>query len=132
MAILPLGYLSSRYVAYTRASLDRLRRTVAVVVGNEIDLAAVDSAFGIDFREIRGFRLADHAIGRGRSAVRHGVADLDLAVARAGIVFLLGGGRSRGQSRERQGDYDRLPKLVQSPGFPPGSLLPRDAATTQR
>src|SRR5258706_6416395 len=41
---------------------DRLRRAVAVVVGNEVDLAAVDAAFGIDLPEVGIFGLSDHAV----------------------------------------------------------------------
>jgi len=47
--------------------LDRLLRVVGVVIGDEIDLAAVDAAFGVDLLEIRGNRLADQAVGRGRA-----------------------------------------------------------------
>ena len=72
---------------------DCLRRRVAVVVADERDLAAVDAALGVDLVEIGRERLADRAIGRSRPAVRHDVADPDLGIARAGIIFLLRGGR---------------------------------------
>ena len=81
--------------------LDRLGRAVAVVVGDEVDLAAVDAAFGVDLLEIGRDRLADQAVGRGRTAIGIDVADLDLGVAGAGIVFLL---------RERRGRRDRQPR----------------------
>jgi hypothetical protein len=48
--------------------LDRLRRAVAVVVADEVDLAAVDAALLVDHLEVRGDRLADRAVGRGRAA----------------------------------------------------------------
>ena len=73
--------------------LDGLRRAVAVVAADEVDLAAIDAAVLIDHGEIGGFGLADGAVGRSRAAVRHGVADLDLVVAGAGSV--LAGGESK-------------------------------------
>src|SRR5258707_10453523 len=42
--------------------LYRLWRAVSVVIRNEIDLAAVDATFGIDFSEIGLFGLAYHAV----------------------------------------------------------------------
>src|SRR5205814_8320928 len=79
--------------------LDGLRRAVAVVVGDEVDLAAVDAALLVDHREEGGLGLADDAVGRGRAAIGVGVADLDLAIAGAAVVFFLGIG---GERRERQ------------------------------
>ncbi|MHC2391758.1 hypothetical protein ACVIHB_006574 [Bradyrhizobium liaoningense] len=69
----------------------RFGRRVGVVIGDEIDLAAVDAAFGVDLAEVGLLGLADHAVGGGGSAVGHDVADLDLGVGCAGIVFLLRG-----------------------------------------
>src|SRR6266852_3378973 len=69
--------------------LDRLRRAVAIVVADEVDLAAVDAAFGVDLLEVGIFGLADHAVGGGRAAVGRDVADLDFGVGGAGVVFLL-------------------------------------------
>ena len=69
--------------------LDRFRRTVGVVIGDEVDLAAIDSAFGIDFAEVGRFGPADYPLRRRRPAVRHDVADLYLGIGCAGIVFLL-------------------------------------------
>ena len=66
--------------------LDRLRRTVAVVEADEIDLAAVDPALFVDHLEIGGLGAADDAIGRGRAAVGHGLPDLDLGVGDAGAL----------------------------------------------
>jgi hypothetical protein len=42
---------------------DGLRRTVAVVTADEVDLAPVDSALLIDHGEVGGLRLADDAVG---------------------------------------------------------------------
>ncbi len=72
-------------------------RAVGVVVGNEVDLAAVDAAIVVDHPEIGAHRLADDAIGRCRPAVRHDVADLDFRVGDAGIVFFLRGSRHGGR-----------------------------------
>ncbi len=69
--------------------LDRLRRAVAVVVADEVDLAAVDAAGIVDLLEVGGFGLADHAVGGGGAAIGHDVADLDFGVGGAGVVFLL-------------------------------------------
>ena len=41
--------------------LDRLRRRVGVVEADELDLAAVDAAFGVDLLEIGLLRPADDA-----------------------------------------------------------------------
>ena len=79
--------------------LDGLRRAEGVVIADEIDLAAVDAALGVDLLEIGRLRLADGAIGRRRTAIGHDIADLDLGIAGAGIVFLLG--RRRGPSTRR-------------------------------
>ena len=65
--------------------LDGPGRAVAVVVGDEIDLAAVDAALGVDHLEIGSLGLADHAIGGGGSAVRHDVADLDATAVRSAV-----------------------------------------------
>ena len=62
---------------------------IGVVIADEVDLAAVDAAVVVDLLEIGGFGLADHAVGGGRSAVGHDVADLDFGVGGAGVVFLL-------------------------------------------
>ena len=73
--------------------LDGLRRAIAVVATDEVDLAAVDAALVVDHGEVGGLRLADGAVGRSRAAIGHGVADLDLGVADAGTV--LAGGKSQ-------------------------------------
>jgi hypothetical protein len=79
------------FVAFHKLArlLYRLGRAVGVVIGNEVDLAAVDAAFGVDLVEVSRFRLADHAIGGSGTAIGHDIADLDFSVGRAGIVFLL-------------------------------------------
>src|SRR6185437_11190036 len=90
--------------------LDRLRRTVGVVVLDEIDLAPVDPALLVDHAQIRGLHLADAAIGRSRSAERNGLTDLDLGIARAGIVFLLCELGHCECNAERQRDSGRRPE----------------------
>ncbi|MEY9756805.1 hypothetical protein ABIE73_004200 [Bradyrhizobium yuanmingense] len=82
--------------------LDGLWRRIAVVIGDEVDLAAVDAALVVDHLEIGFFGLADDAIGRRRTAVRHDVADLDLGIGRAGVVFLLGECSAGGESDGRR------------------------------
>ena len=62
--------------------LHRLGRIVGVVIGNEVDLAAVDAALGVDLVEIGRQHLADHAIGGSRTGIGHGVADPDFVGAR--------------------------------------------------
>ena len=69
---------------------DGLRRTVAVVAADEVDLAAVDAALFIDGVEKGGLRLGNRAVGRSRAAIGIGVADLDLSVAGAGAVLASG------------------------------------------
>src|SRR6185437_14482928 len=72
--------------------LHGLRRAVAVVIGNEVDLAAVDAAFGIDLVEIGRFGFSNRRIGRRGPRIGHDVADLDLGIGRTWIVFFLGVG----------------------------------------
>ena len=79
--------------------LDRLGRAIAVVIADEVDLAAVDAAGVVDHLEIGGLGLADHAISGSRPAIGHDIADLDFGVGRAGVVFLL---RQRAAARCRQ------------------------------
>ncbi len=77
--------------------LDGLGRAARVIVGDEIDLAAVDAALGIDLLEVGDHRLGNIA-GRGiRAAVRAHVADLDFGIACAGVIFLLRECTSTGQ-----------------------------------
>ena len=71
--------------------LHRLGRAVAVVVGDVVDLAAVDAALVVDLLEVGADGLADGAVGGGGAAVGVGVADLDL-----------GGGHARRPSERRR------------------------------
>jgi hypothetical protein len=82
--------------------LHSLRRRVTVVIGHESDLATVDAALVVDHLEIGFFGLADHAIGGGRTATRHDIADLDLGVGRTGVVFLLGECCAAGEGGDRR------------------------------
>src|SRR3989337_1612847 len=53
--------------------------------------------------EVGGLGLADHAVGGSRSAVRHDVADLDLGIGGAGVVFLLRERAAAGYGKHRDG-----------------------------
>src|SRR3984893_11249949 len=99
--------------------LDGLRRAVAVVVGDEIDLAAVDAALGVHLVEVSGDGLADGPVGGGRPAIGADVSDLDLRIARAGVVFFLrerGAGPSDGEAEHRGRQQTRCEARH---GFPP-------------
>ena len=65
---------------------DGLRRAVAVVETEEIELAAVDAALFVDHLETRGFRPANETIGGRWTAVGHGLAKLDLGIGDAGRI----------------------------------------------
>src|SRR4029078_3184245 len=83
--------------------LDRFRRAVAGIIGDEVDLAAVDAARGVYLVESRRFGLADHAVSGRRSAVGHDVADLDFGVGGADIVFLLSKCAAAGYGKQCEG-----------------------------
>ena len=89
--------------------LDRLRRTVGIVVLNEVDLAPLDAALLVDHADIGGLHLADAAIGGSRTAEGNGLAELDLRVARAGVVFLLCDGLRCERRAERQHENSHRP-----------------------
>jgi hypothetical protein len=74
----------------------RLGRSEAVVERDELDLAAVDATRFVDAPEISVERPANGGVGGGRAAVGIGIADLDLAIARAFVIPLLGKRRERG------------------------------------
>jgi len=88
----------------TPRRLDGLRRAVGIVQRQERDLAPVDSALLVQHLEIRRLGAADHAIKRPRPGMRYGLAELDLSVARARIVFLL---RVRGGCSDQNGSRER-------------------------
>ena len=77
--------------------LDRLRRAVAVVVGDEVDLPAVDTALVVQLLEVRGDHLADRAVRRRVAAVGIRVTDLDLGRSHARRI---GGDRQPGEQRQ--------------------------------
>ena len=82
--------------------LDAFRRAVGIVHGEELDLAAVDAALLVQHLEIGLADPAEHAIERAGAGMRHGLAELDLGIARARIVFLLrrpDEGRGHGRMR---------------------------------
>jgi hypothetical protein len=86
--------------------LDGPGRAVSVVEADELDVAAVDAAVGIDLLEIGELRLAHGAERRHRAAVWMGLADLDLGIGDAWAVLLLrtSGPRDEQQSEESAGD----------------------------
>jgi hypothetical protein len=98
--------------------LDRLGRREAVVVGDEGDLAAVDAAGGIDHVPIGRLGLADDAIGRERAAVGIGMAELDLLVGYAGIVFFLRTNDRRSECKRSRAGRKRAALHLGHP-FPP-------------
>ena len=62
--------------------LHGLGRLVAVVVGDHVDLAAVDAAFGVDLVQIGHHDLGDDAVGGSRTGIGRGDADPDFVGAR--------------------------------------------------
>jgi hypothetical protein len=93
--------------------------TVAIVVGNEVDLAAVDAALGVDLPEVSLLGLADHAVGGRRSAIGHDIADLDLGVGGAGIVFFLRERDVAGCGKHREGGRKGPQSQLDSSHFDP-------------
>ena len=88
--------------------LDRLGRAVAVVEGDEVDLAAVDAAGVVDALPVGFDALADHAVGGGRTAVGPAMAELDLGIGCTVVVLLLRERRSRpGEQRQRRRTSDK-------------------------
>ena len=79
--------------------LDRFGRAVAVVIGDEFDLAAVYAAFSVHLVEIGSHGPANRRKGRCRAAIGHNIADLNFLVGHAGAVLLL---RKCGRSPESQ------------------------------
>jgi hypothetical protein len=69
--------------------LDRLGRREGVVERDQIDLAPVDAAlFLIQHAEIGDLRASLDTVDRQRTAIWHGLAELDLGVGGALTVFL--------------------------------------------
>ena len=94
--------------------LHRLRRRVAVVERDQIDLAAVDAAALVDHLEIADLALAERAERRDRPAIGHGLADLDFGCGDAAHFGRHRGGRqhqtSDGAQRAKSRDEThRLP-----------------------
>jgi hypothetical protein len=77
--------------------------TVRIVIGNEIDLAAVDAAGSVYLAKICRLGPAENAPSRSRPTVGHNVADLDFLVGDAGILFLLGKCAASTGSNENDG-----------------------------
>ena len=79
--------------------LHRLRRRVAVVERDQVDLAAVDAAALVDHLEIADLALAERAERRHRPAIGHGLADLDFGCGDAAHF-----GRHRGGRQHQTSD----------------------------
>ena len=79
--------------------LDGLGRAIGVVEADEVDLAAVHAALLVDHLEVGGLRAPDHAVGRRRPAVGHGLPDLDLGVGDAGRIVGARRTRACGEGR---------------------------------
>src|SRR5260370_37170221 len=82
------------FVAFDKLAhlLNSLRRTVGIVVLNEIDLAPVDSTLLVDHAYIVALHLADAAVAGSRSAERNGGTAFDSRIPAAGAIFLLANG----------------------------------------
>jgi hypothetical protein len=94
--------------------LHRLRRRVAIVERNQVDLAAIDAAALVQHLEIADLALAERAERRYRTAVGHGLADLDFAGADAAHLGRVRGKRPRQQCR-RARDANLACKAHRSP-----------------
>ena len=71
--------------------LDRFRRAVAVIQGNQVDLAAVDAALFIDHLEISRLGGGYLPIHAGGAAERSALTDLDLGIGNTDQRLLCGG-----------------------------------------
>jgi len=63
---------------------DCLRRAVAVIAADEVDLPTVDTSLVVDHREVGRLRFTYDSVGGSRPAIGHRVADLDLGVITPG------------------------------------------------
>src|SRR5258708_11058938 len=107
---------------FSPSLLHRLRRAIGVVIAYEVDLAAVHAAIVVEHPKIGAHRLADDAVGRGRPAIRHDVADLDLGVGDAPVVFFLRGGRHGGRGDDEGGKSKLLNEMRTDKTAPDGLL----------
>ena len=69
---------------------DCLRRTVAIIQRDEIDLATIHTALVVYHPEIGRLRPPGNAIGRRIAAIGHGLADFYFGVRHTGAIFVLG------------------------------------------
>ena len=74
--------------------LYRLRRTEAVVQAYQGDLPAFDTAAVVDHLDVGKLSPADSTPRRGRTAIGHRLADLDLGIGDAGRILATGNGQS--------------------------------------
>jgi hypothetical protein len=89
------------FVAFNQPAglLDRLRRAMAVVQRDQVDFAAIDPAFGVDLLKIGRGSAPDGSEARRSTAVRHGLADLDLGVGHPRPIIRILRGRRRGHAQ---------------------------------
>src|SRR6516225_2461793 len=66
---------------------DPFGRVIGVVIGNELDPAAVDATLGIDLVEISTLCFGYYGVSRQWSTIGSHIADLDLGVVGTNIVF---------------------------------------------
>src|SRR6185437_346185 len=83
--------------------LHRLRRRIAVVEGDQIDLAPVDAAALVDHPEIADLALAERAESGHRATIGHGLADPDFG-GRDAAHF---GGAEAERPRRQHSEPDR-------------------------
>src|SRR6516225_235645 len=92
------------FIAFHQSAhlLQRLGRHVSIVEADQVDLAPVNAAFGINLGEIGLLRMPNLAVHGERPAVRHGLADLYLSITDAGIIILFCGGCLRNEGKSNQ------------------------------
>ena len=98
---------------------------VGVVIDDEIELAAVDAALGVDLVRIGRHDLGDDAVGRGRTGQWGGDANADFVAGRRRCVHP-GGQRRTCHHRNRQRHRSAAPRGEEPAhsvaGHPPGRL----------
>jgi hypothetical protein len=81
---------------------DGLRRAVAVIAADEVDLAAVHTALVVDHGEVGRLRFANGGVAGSRPAIGHYVANLDLRIGNSRTVLFFCGHRSSQRGEQQQ------------------------------
>ena len=112
------------FVAFNQSTrlLHGFRGTVGVIIADEADLAAVHAAIVVDHPEVGAHRLADDAVGRGRPAIRHDVADRDFGIGDAFVVFFLRDGRHAGCDDDEGDEAKPFSEMLADETGPDGLL----------